>query len=243
MNQLYKTVYDPARVNGIYCYGLNRFVLIDTDDIWITLKTAQILSSKIVASACVLPLGSSDIINNENCLLHTIISEEPENSKGVSQIPLLRIYNQLANIKSVGLPEEATDDRIMTAITELQEFGRYTNRVIYFLKFYEAMYNTESHGTILNELGNSRWTNELVCPMDLTRDQVSLNQQVQRILYLSNDLSDVRLQLTNMFKTYTVENYSYNIVSRYVAPLVTSFYSDMEEPLPDDLTFMQEFVK
>jgi hypothetical protein len=149
---LHKEYYSQGRVNGnvIFSPGIDRFILVDTYDIWTVFETAKLLTSKIPTQVYVLGknTGPSDPFTNATCINYTFADKSNMKVMGSSiitarQTPLITKINAANAIVDEGYPMDYDHAEGRALINKLQDYSRFCLRALYAAKFADACNNVK----------------------------------------------------------------------------------------------------
>lgn len=168
---------------GMYLNDIERFICIH-DNLWITLESSKLLSSKLSISICQI---YNKEINNSNCLEWTILTPELPVS---SQYPKL-IFPEKFEFKLVGFP-------INVNILNLKKHQRYcltTLKILQAAKITDAMLNSADRSFFQSLL---EIDNLLSAPDDSGIPKGFLFN-VYKILYLGTSEKDILTKIDSLF--------------------------------------------
>lgn len=234
MGHPFSQIYDSTRSFGIYVHGTNRFILVDNNDLWITMETAKVLSSKVVSSVCVLPPGTCNVITNDNCMSYTIFNELESANLPLTiirQLPTLRIYDRP---DVVGI-DNAQVDIPLEDLIELKEFAAYTHKVVYALKILKTLFNTYENRQFAETMCDERWLAGLTSREDASMTPNGTFNKLFRIFYMADSVIEAKQQLLIFLRSFNGKlnnRTNINLVAVY-------FYELMNEPFPAELEFMR----
>jgi len=151
---LHKEFYSQSygRVNGnvIFSPGIDRFILVDTYDVWTVLETAKLLTSKIPTQVYVLGknTGPNATFTNATCINYTFADKSNMKVMGSSiitarQTPLLAKINTVDAIVDEGYPTDYDSAEGRAMIAKLQDYARFCLRALYAAKFADACNNVK----------------------------------------------------------------------------------------------------
>jgi len=192
----YTTPNDTSRKNGIYCPVFDRLLLIDDLDMWVTLDTAKVLSSKIASTVYILP--ETFHLDNENCLNWTLLNkttQKRENSTDLvrGQIPLLKTFNgNFMNFHDPGYPEDYKSPEGIEMLHKLKEFANVTQLYMYAAKLTQAMgsaYDMKSFG---DEMIDSNLLQGLERFHGPTEYNASFLKTIKSIFYFANTVDEAK---------------------------------------------------
>lgn len=225
-NQYYNSN-GSRKKNAIYCQQIDRYILIDDYDLWITMKTAQVLSSKLATTVYQLPENIEDM-NNSNCMDYSIFNKTLFKRKNVAdliqnQTPTLKKLKS-ENIFKVGVPEDYKNEEGLLQLKKLKNYVDFTNKVIYATEFSNAK-NWVDNKVIANMFYPQEWNDIISSYEDKTASGRSVFNEINTILYFSNTVEEARNKISAAFENA----FDNNTVS---FERVTVFYKIIKENNP-----------
>jgi hypothetical protein len=219
------------KVNGntIYLPGVDRFLLADNFDPWITLETAEILSSKVPTQVVVLGEGIPGL-SNLTALEHTIQDKTTMVIHGANilvarQTPSIRKLNGAGGVIEVGWPDDYTTSESKAMLLKLQEYGMFCLRVCHALKITESLHNVVPHKKYMDEYFSDMIPEEFAVPVDQTAFPKGLSRTIKHVLYMANDVEDALEKIENVWFEYSAST-----------PLIReTFYKFVGLPIPSKL--------
>jgi hypothetical protein len=184
------------RTNGIYCQIFDRWLMLDDYDYWITLQTAQLLSSKIATTVYVLPKITSGM-TNDNCLNYMVFNKTAEKRGAAadlitSQIPTVKVLNDATQLVEVGLPKEFDTGSRYDKLIQLKEYAEYVNRCVYALSLSNTIVNYVDNKTFAEQYLPNDWLNGVTLYRDATKFEDGVIKEVKKQLYMSNSVEEAR---------------------------------------------------
>jgi hypothetical protein len=181
----YTDVNQNKKKNGIYCPVLDRWLLVDHRDFWVTLETARALSSKIASMVYILPnnIGAMD---NENCLNFAIF-DKTSHKKGeapdliTGQLPNLRILKDPRQIIDTGYPEDYKSEEGIYMIKELKAYTDFVNKCMYGIMLTQEYQNFHDNKRFSDEYLPKNFV-ESVTPYYDRSDSEGVFIELKRIL-------------------------------------------------------------
>lgn len=226
---------------GIFAPGIDRFILIDSNDIWITLQTAEILSSKLPTMVYILSKDSEEITNT-NCHEYTILNKTQQkvgSSNIVSgrQNPCLRfLYGQEGLIHS-GIPEDYKEEPNKGMLENLKQYASYVHKRSYALSFADSFYNFANTAHFINKNISDSWIENISIKYDLSKHSKGILFEVKNILYTANDLLEAEEQITDLW--LSADNNQNYIMAGYYKMLNQNLPKSLEQKfsqVPDTLS-------
>jgi len=188
--------FSPGVKYLIYSPGIDRFLLIDTMDLWTTLETAKMLSSKIPVSIIALTNCSAPI-TMKNCLLWTI-SEKTGYKQTENQAPLIGSVSGEDQVEELGLALDYKDDISAPYIIKLQNYALFCQKILYAIKIADAETNSDD-AEYYKELFEVDIRKLLQVRADHTRVPQGVLLWTKRILYMSNDIDEAMEKLQRLW--------------------------------------------
>jgi len=189
---------------GIYCHAFDRWLLIDQHDLWATLETAKLLSSKIASTVFVLPNESTDI-NNDNCLDYSIFDKSkyikgnhPELIKG--QTPITTIISDPSQIFFQGVPEDFKEGDALNKLIELKEYANFVFHSVCAANFVSST-NMHDNASFAQTVFPEEWTNLVDSQYDRSQMKDGIIAELKRILYLSMSVDEAKNKISELWIT------------------------------------------
>lgn len=200
----YYEINGRAKKYGIYCQVLDRWLLVDWFDPWITFKTAQILSSKIATTVFILPPDINGMTNS-NCLNYTILDKTKITLASVSmlirsQIPVMKTRLLTENIVEAGLPKDYNNPLEIDHIVKLKEYTDFVNRCVFAIEWSNAAIGFYDNKTFSQSFFPDEWLYQINTYQDRTKDPDGFFNQLRKILYHSNTIEEAKDQIKKMFE-------------------------------------------
>lgn len=165
---------------AIYLNSAERFILV-LDDLWVCLHSAKLLSSKM--SLCVCDISQYQVIPNDQCLTWSLL--DSSESKQNQQHPSLSIIKK--GIVKRGLPLDLN----VEGLRQDKEFVEFLTKVLKAALLVDALYNNVNQKFYLDLLDER----DLSTVHDDSGVKGGFLRKVNKILYLSKSIDEVRLQL------------------------------------------------
>jgi hypothetical protein len=187
--KFYGLWYGRNLANAIYCPGLDRFLLIDGYDLWVTLETARVLSSKIPTQVFLL---GKDVIefDNKNCLEYAVFNKKDmaiNDSMVGRQFPGVSPLLEKNSVYKVGWPVDYTSTEKRMELTNLRYYSFFCLRAVYAAKIADALRNDLPLAEILENVGCESLAENLSLPRDYSDSASGLKRSIMKILYLSQN--------------------------------------------------------
>lgn len=228
-DKLYKTESGEHRKYGIYAPGLDRFLLIDSNDMWVTLQTAELISSKIPTVAYILN-DLAQGITDENCINYSILNKTNQRICDISitvaqQLPKLILLEDDGLIESAGLPEDFTSNEKKAALENLQAYTRYVHRLSYIINLQEAIGNHFDKRTFSEKYLPLEWRENLYLAGDRANKETGIFKKLRQVIYLSPSIDDLNIAMKDVWIEYVIEQ----------GPMMAMFYKLLGQPVPEEL--------
>ena len=226
----YETFYfngsGEPRQHGIFAPGVDRFILVDNSDFWMTLQTAELLSSKLPTMVYILPAGRA-ALDNKSCINYTIADKTqqkvgPSPIAGGQQNPMLRFLKDPNQLIEVGLPEDYKNN--VDILTRLQRYAQYVHQRVYAMNLAEAVANIKNQARFV-DLYLGDWAAGLTAKSDRSDLEHGVFFELRKILYLSDSAQQAE-DRTIAFLKNNVADQGY---------LIESYYKILGLPVPIDV--------
>lgn len=226
----YKNSRGEVRQHGIFAPGVDRFILVDDYDFWITLETAELLSSKIPTMVYMLP-PTSNKITNLNCINHTILNKTQQKVGSsplvvARQQPMLKFLYDQDELVEVGIPEDYKDPARKQMLQTLQEFSIYVHKHVFAIRLTEAFYNPVNNLEFAKKYISSEWTANMKLKVDRSELENGVFFQLRNALYLSSNINEAENRIIDIW----------NISPPDQIYLMAGFYKILNKPIPEELT-------
>lgn len=212
--------------HGIYSPGLDRFILISDEDFWVTLETAELLSSKIPTMVFVL---SNREITNDNCL-HYSIGNKPKLRVNNSTIyvgrqnPLLRILYDDDYLINEGIPEDYIDR--LEILEKLQTYAKFVNEQMFAIKIANSFYNFIDTKSFIDNYIPESWSEGISTFSDRSKTEHGIFFHLKHILYTSNDQIEAETAIENFWLEHGKDQ---------SAAFLHGYYKILGKEIPDRL--------
>lgn len=197
------------KINGhaIYLPGVDRFLLADTFDPWITLEVAEILSSKVPTQVILLGEGIPGL-SNLTVLEHTIRDKTGLVIHGANilvarQTPLVRKIQGEGSIINVGWSDDYASPEKRSILLKLQEYGLFCLRICHALKITESMNNIVPHKKYIEDYFPGMVPQDFTVPIDQTEFPHGLGREIKQILYMADSVTDALTQIEKAWLEYS----------------------------------------
>jgi len=216
--------------NTIYLPGVDRFLLADNFDPWITLEVAEILSSKVPTQVVLLGEGIPGL-NNLTALEQTIRDKTTMVIQGANvlvarQTPSVRKINGADSIITVGWPEDYASSEAKAMLLKLREFGFFCLRVCHALKIAESLHNLVPHKKYMEEYFSDMVPDNFTVPIDQTEFPKGMSNTIKHILYMATDVEDAMAEIENAWALHSAAS----------PHIRETFYKFVGMPMPSALS-------
>lgn len=200
---------DSLKKNAIYCQQIDRFILLDDYDVWITFKTANILSSKIATTVYLLPADANHL-TNDNCINYTILNKtifKRSNTADLiqSQTPTVKKLGS-KNIIEADFPEDYKNPEGVYHIIKLKEYANFVNKIVFATEIANSK-NWIDNKTISSSFFPDSWSDDISSYEVSSHEQDrSIFNQINSILYFSNSIEEARNSMILFFHQSLVQN-------------------------------------
>jgi hypothetical protein len=206
------------RFSGIYAQGIDRWLLVDGYDPWMTFETAKILSSKLPVLTFLLPnnIGS---MTNQNCMNYYIFNKLHINT-GRQTPTFTRIWDP-AQINYLGVPEDFKNEQGLAMLEKLQAFANFVHVVVYAASWMDASSNVDNTQDIAERFLPDGWSDTMFSNVDRSQTKNGMATEIKKILYNSNTIEEADSAIYNLWLTQSADipwqrNAYYKILGRDV---------------------------
>jgi hypothetical protein len=193
---------------GIYSTGIDRFILIDKFDLWITLTTAKLLSSKIPTTVFCLKDDVPQYPAGDTLFL-TIANKSVHQSE--SQTPTLSRLGGTTSVIDAGPPIDYVSNEQIEMLARLQRYAEFVQKTLYAVKIANAICNPDDHQFFASLL-NPTVSDSLVARADHTVTASGILQSIQHILYLSMDIKQATREIDLLWQETRGRNESFRTI-------------------------------
>lgn len=235
-DNVYKTASGEHRKYGIYAPGLDRFILIDSNDIWVTLQTAELLSSKLPTVAYILNSSAPDLTTS-NCINYAILNKSNQRLNDVPitvsrQHPKLISLGADDKIVDLGLPADFTTIEKQSVLLELQEYAKYVHKLSYIVNLQEALGNHYDNKSFSKKYIPEDWCKNFYIAGDRTNQNIGVFEKIRHAIYFSL----TKEELDNTIKEIWLEHITEQ------GPMMARFYNLLGQPIPLELENKTRFA-
>ena len=215
------------RKNAIFSPGIDRFILVDEKDFWVTLQTAELLSSKLPTICYLLP-PTNDDINNTNCINYTIknkINQKigPSFIIAARQNPMLKFLYDEDEIIDCGIPEDYKNN--FTIVEEILIYAKFVQEQVYVLKILDEFYNFSNTKKFAELYIDQEWVNNVSTKNDRSVSDKGIFFELRKILYLSDSIEEA----TDKIIDFWLENSTDQVY------ILNGYYKILNTPIPEKL--------
>ncbi len=227
----YPLYFKKTNGNTIYLPGVDRFLLADTFDPWITLEVAEILSSKVPTQVILLGEGLPGL-SNLTILEYTIKDKTGLVIHGANilvarQTPVIRKINGADSVINVGWSDDYITPERRTMLLRLQEYGLFCLRICHALKITESMNNLVPHKKFMEDYFPGMTPDNFTVPIDQTAFPQGISKTIKQILYMANSPTEALAEIENAWAEYShaipkIRETFYKIVGLEMPPKLIS---------------------
>jgi hypothetical protein len=199
--KFYGLWYGRNLANAIYSPGLDRFLLIDGYDLWLTLETARVLSSKLPTQVFLL---GKDVLefDNKNCLEYAVFNKKDmaiNDSMVGRQFPGVSPLLEKNSVYHAGWPVDYTATEKRVELANLRNYAFFCLRAVYAAKIADALRNDLPLSEILSNVGCEDLAQGLSLPTDYSDASIGLKKSIMRILYLSKNEDEALASIEDLW--------------------------------------------
>jgi len=219
---------------GIYMPAIDRFLHVSEQDLWMSLETAEILSSKVQTMLYVLPPGYikvpeyTELINNQNCLNWGIYDKSKlkigsGSALGARQTPIIgMLYPDDRLEEHQSLPEDFIEDS--SILIGLKDYADYVYRRVLGISIAVNFYNPYFSKKFIEKYIDNDWVENKENSADPSFSK-GIEFEIKKILYQCNSKEEAEEAITNFW----LENY------RNVGFIMVGYYKVIGERIPEKL--------
>ena len=209
ISKFYFDLRNKPKHSAIFLPGLDRLLLIDLFDFHMTMKTAQILSSKVPTMVYIFREETLGIeVDNTNCLSYTLFDKTAQ-KKGAtsdliaSQTPTIRILGSEHMMVDRGVPEDYKTEDGQRILAKLKSFAEFVHRCVYAVTLTDMLSNRFNAQQLSSNYFPKDWSNDLLVFADRSADEAGVFVEITQALYLAPDTDSARAQVNNIWKKYS----------------------------------------
>lgn len=200
-SKFYGLWYGKKLANSIYAPGIDRFLIVDNYDPWITFTTAKILSSKLPTT--MLLLGSKiSHFDNKECLEWSVLNKKDLAINGSlvgRQFPgFVALLNEDAAFKA-GWPVDYDSPERRKALRDIQEYALFALRAVYAVTISDATRNDLPLYDILETVGLENSLEDLTIPRDYSKSSIGIKKEILKIIYLSSTIDQALEEIESLW--------------------------------------------
>jgi hypothetical protein len=180
---------------AIYSISIDRFILIDSYDLWMTLTCAKLLSAKIPLAVFAI---SDEVpsITQDDCIFWTITNKQFHQSEG--QTPVLAKLTSADSVNRDGAPIDYIDDEQIAMLVTLQNYAMFVQRVLYALHLADASVNPDDH-FFFSRLIDGNISDVLEIKPDGTAIKNGSIIEIHRVLYMSQSIDEAMSRINALW--------------------------------------------
>lgn len=194
-NYFYRDHTGMRRRYGIYVPSIDRFIHISDQDIWMSLETAEILSSKIQTMVYVLPPGYvtpdyKELVSNKNCLEWGIYDKGElkvgsSAALGARQTPAIKmLYPEDKLEQHDSLPEDFIENS--AALMNIKRYADYIYPRVVAISLAASFYNAFYSKNFIYKYLDEGWAEKTTTAADPSATVRGLDIEIKNILYRCN---------------------------------------------------------
>lgn len=210
--RFYSSWYGKKNANAIYAPGLDRFLLVDNYDLWLTMEVARILSSKIPTQVFLLAKDVPEF-DNTNCLETTIIDKRKyvingSNILTARQVPSLHVLTEPDSVANVGIPRDYQTGTHKEMLDNLKSYSLFVLRNIHSITIADSIKNITPFEDMIKTYLPDHVPN-VKLPQDQSLAPTSIKNQIKSILYQSQSVKEAlsRIETTWFEYGYNLPDY------------------------------------
>jgi hypothetical protein len=238
---IYRDADKRRRIHGIYAPGIDRFILVDYSDVWVTLETAEILCSKLPTVAYVLHTINFDF-GTHNCIEYAITNKTNQTTGKTSivnrrQNPTLRFIPYATNpIEWAGPNPDYDTDEGRAMLKKLQDYAEFVLDTVYAMRITDAMTNWMDGQRFIDSYIPQRLLETSDGPMSNQYDRSDTERgvffEIRSALHLSLTIEEAEKRIEEIWIAGADEQ-------EFV---MKSFYYNWGRPLPPSLEHRKLFT-
>jgi hypothetical protein len=233
MNAVIEKFYRDSvkRKYGIYSTGLDRFLLIDDLDVWITLETANLISSKVPNVVYLMPY-EEQTIDNLNCINYGIRDKRSQKMGNTpliftTQTPVLRTLSGENVLKTFDNSPDILDSEMFD---ELKKYIDFVHQYSYAIKFTEIFTKYEETDSFSKQYLDNSTSASFKHTVERSGLTDSIYFHIRNALYISNSIEEAENKIDSLWKQH-----SYDI------PFVKDvFYKILNKEISEDIKNMPQ---
>lgn len=203
--RFYSSWYGKRNANAIYAPGLDRFLLVDNFDLWLTMEVARILSSKIPTQVFLLAKDVAEF-DNSNCFETTIVDKRKyvingSNILTARQVPSLHVLIEPDSVANVGIPRDYQTGTHKEMLDNLRSYSLFVLRNIHAITIADSIKNI----TPFEEMVKTYLPNhipDITLPQDQSFAPSSIKNEIKSVLYQSLSVSEALERIENIWYEY-----------------------------------------
>jgi len=203
-NRYYIDHNKKRKVSGIYCPSFDRLLLIDLLDQSITMKTAQVLSSKVASTVYLFSKEhQEDGIENSKSLNLTL-GDKTDEKRGTAsilysgQIPIMKVLGPGSIVSANYPPDFSTEDR-KPALENLKEYAHFVHRMMYAITISQYSRGFYDNQSFSREFFPSEWLNERNTYADISTFDDGIMTEIKRVLYFADGVQDAKEKIERVW--------------------------------------------
>jgi len=208
----YPTDWGKKNSYALFSPGIDRFLLIDTYDPWMLFETGQLLSSKVSNITYILDKDTPPM-SNETCLEFSTIHKKDEKGHGG---PTIASHRQSAAIMKIrpdnmirsGWPIDFFKPERKQALEKLQEYARFTLRVVYAINISSSFKNPFPEKQYVENFFQNEYPEEFKLRYDTSSSNEGMPKLIKKILYEADSIEVALNEIHTAWRTYSINDIS-----------------------------------
>jgi len=230
----YRDEHGIRRRYGIYAPSIDRFLHISDQDMWMSLETAEIVSSKIQTMVYVLPPGyitptHQEIVNNQNCTNWGIYDKSnltvgSSNVLGARQTPAIKmLYPDDTLVQYNSPPVDFASNLDM--FIKIKEYVDYVYPRVTALNISSTFHNPYYSKKFISKYLDKGWEENTSNNLDHSRVEGGIDNAIKNILYKSETPEEAEDTIAKFWLSNHLD----------IGYMMTGYYRILGMPVPDML--------
>lgn len=203
--RFYSAWYGKKNANAIYAPGIDRFLLTDNFDLWLTMETARILSSKVPTQVFLLGKDVPEF-DNTNCLETTIIDKRKyiingSNILTARQVPSLHALLEPDSVANVGIPRDYQTGTHKEMLDNLRSYSLFVLRNIHAITIADSIKNITPFEEMVKDYLPDHIP-EIEIPQDQSLSTKGIKKEIKSILYTSLSVKEALERIEDVWFDY-----------------------------------------
>ena len=231
-NLFYRDHTGMRRRYGIYVPSIDRFIHISDQDMWMSLETAEILSSKIQTMVYVIPPGYVtpqyvEVISNKNCTEWGIYDKSnlkvgSSNVLGARQTPAIKMLYPDDKLENhTELPEDFQEDKII--LDNIKKYVDYVYPRVVAINIASTFYNPYYSKKFIDKYLDAGWSEKSSNKNDPSTAVRGIDIEIKNILYRSDSPEEAEDAIAKFWKNNYLD----------IGYMMTGYYRILGTPVPE----------